>query len=269
MLSRTPQRIGLLLLSAVLLSGCGLARLWEPSREEVLQRILPSAVQIVIEQREGRRIRTGSGVALASQRAGDQSACLVLTAGHTVSGLVGQSQVYVVSGAYRGEVQKVPASVIASREADDIDLALLKTDGGPCAPARAGGPAMLGEPVWVVGFRWGRHMTLTRGIVSQVEVEDGTDRATAARLMVDAPVSYGSSGGGVFAARGGELIGIIEGYSTARVTPQGANPTWYIDVPVPGQTYVTALADVKRFLARTSYAGLFDATNGRARLAGP
>src|SRR6266542_2569367 len=52
-----------------LISGCGLARLWAPSREDVLQRILPSAVQIVLEQQEGRRIRTGSGVVIASRPA--------------------------------------------------------------------------------------------------------------------------------------------------------------------------------------------------------
>src|SRR5262249_2308441 len=75
------------------------------------------------------------------------------------------------------------------------------------------------------------------------------DRETAARLMVDASVSYGSSGGGVYEAGRGGLIGVVEGYSTARVSAQGANPPWYIDVPVPGQTFVTPLSDVRRFLA--------------------
>jgi len=46
----------------------------------------------------------------------------------------------------------------------------------------------------------------------------------------------------VYQARGGALIGIVQGYSTARVTSQGADPPWYIDVPVPGQTFVTPLA---------------------------
>ena len=35
-----PRRISVLALLAVALSGCGVARLWEPSREEVLDRIL-------------------------------------------------------------------------------------------------------------------------------------------------------------------------------------------------------------------------------------
>jgi len=112
-------------------------------------------------------------------------------------------------------------------------------------------------------------MTLTRGIVSQVGIGDANDRETAARLMVDAPVSYGSSGGGVYEARGGSLIGVVEGYSTARVTSKGSDPAWYIDVPVPGQTFVTPLSDVQRFLSRTGYADLLTIGPGHAGLARP
>jgi hypothetical protein len=108
-------------------------------------------------------------------------------------------------------------------------------------------------------------MTLTSGIVSQVGIDDGSEHESAARLMVDAPVSYGSSGGGVFEAREGRLIGVIEGYSTARVTAKGADPAWYIDVPVPGQTFVTSLADVRRFLSHTTYADVLGPVGGGAR----
>ena len=97
-------------------------------------------------------------------------------------------------------------------------------------------------------------------------MDDDADRSTASRLMVDAPVSYGSSGGGVFEARGGTLIGVVEGYSTAKVMSKGATPALSIEVPVPGQTYVTPLSDVKRFLSQTSYADLFA---DRAGLAEP
>jgi S1-C subfamily serine protease len=262
-----PCRISVLVLLAVTLSGCGVARLWEPSREEVLDRILPSAVQVVLEQAEGRRVRSGSGVALASRQVGARVDCFVVTAGHTVSGLVGQSQAYIVFGGHRGSPVKVPATVIAYRDTPEIDLALLRTQSERCAPARTGGPPLLGESVWVIGFPWGRHMTLTRGIVSQVVMDDdAADRATASRLMVDAPVSYGSSGGGVFEAREGTLLGVVEGYSTAKVMSKGATPAWSIEVPVPGQTYVTPLSDVKRFLSQTSYADLFA---DRAGLAEP
>jgi S1-C subfamily serine protease len=259
-----PGRIALVTLLALLAGGCALGRLWEPSREQVLQRILPSAVQVIVEQQEGRRVRTGSGVAIGSRRAGDRTTCYIVTSGHTVSKLVGQAQVYVVFDRHRGESTRSPASIVAYRDSSEMDVALLSTASDRCVPARAGEPPVLGEPVWVVGFPWGRHMTLTTGIVSQVGLNDGGDRESASRLMVDAQVSYGSSGGGVFQARDGALIGIVEGYSTARVSSQGADPPWYIDVPVPGQTFVTPVRELKHFLSRTNYAELVG-PNGRAR----
>jgi S1-C subfamily serine protease len=246
-----------------LLCGCAGARVKEPSREEVLDRILPSAVQVVVEQQEGRRVRTGSGVVLASRRTDGQTDCFILTSGHTVSDIAGRKGVFVVFGRDRGSVQKVAATVTAFRETADLDLALLESKGGQCLPVQAGRQPLLGEAIWVVGFPWGRHMTLASGIVSQINLEDGADRETGSRLMVDASVSYGSSGGGVYTARDGGLIGIVEGYSTARVSAQGANPPWYIDVPVPGQTYVTPLSEVRRFLTEIGYVHLLDGGTGR------
>ena len=260
-----PRRgIGLLVMSILgtLMSGCGVARYGEPSREQVLEQILPSAVQVIIEQQEGRRVRTGSGVIIGSQQTEGQTDCFILTSGHTVSDTAGRKEVFVISGRDRGPVKKTRASVIAFRETSDLDLALLRGSVSPCLPVRTAGLPLLGENVWVVGFPWGRHMTLARGIVSQINADDGTDRATAARLMVDASVSYGSSGGGVYEARRGTLIGVVEGYSTARVTAQGADPPWYIDVPVPGQTFVTPLSDVRRFLAEVGYVHLLAPARG-------
>jgi len=74
--------------------------------------------------------------------------------------------------------------------------------------------------------------------------------------MVDASVSYGSSGGGVYDARDGGLLGMVEGYRTARVTAQGTEAPWFIDVPVPGQTFVTPLVEIRRFLADAGHADL-------------
>jgi len=46
------------LIVLVLAAGCGVARLWEPTREKLLAEVLASAVQVVLEQQEGRRFRT-------------------------------------------------------------------------------------------------------------------------------------------------------------------------------------------------------------------
>src|SRR5262245_18909991 len=158
-------RLTALAVLAVLLCGCGIGRLRETSREEVLDQIHPSAVKVVLEQSEGRRVRSGSGVALASRHVGTRVDCFVVTAGHTVAGLVEKSQAYIVFGGHQGAAIKAPATVIAYRDTPELDLALLRTESERCVPARAGGPPLLGESLWVIGFPWGRHMTLTRGIV--------------------------------------------------------------------------------------------------------
>jgi serine protease Do len=252
----------------VLVSGCGFASLWQPSREEILRRLLPSAVQIIVEQQEGRRVRTGSGVVLASRRSGEGTGCFILTSGHIVAGIVGQKEIQVVFGRHRGNGEKARATIVAYRDTPRLDLALLQAETGRCEPARAGGLPLLGDGVWVIGFPWGRHMTLARGVVSQINPDDGVDREGSSRLMVDAPVSYGSSGGGVYEVQDGGLIGVVEGYSTARVTPPGDNPSWYIDVPVPGQTFVTSLSDVRRFLAAVGYADLIGGPIDQTRVSG-
>lgn len=227
-----------------------------PSREEVLGKILPSAVQIVVEQREGRRIKSGSGVAIASRRTADGAACFVLTTGHTFSGLAGKTEIYAVFGRHLGTGRKARALLVASRN-DTIDLALLRAESDECATASLAPAPVLGEPIWVIGFPLGRHIMLSSGVVSQLALDSASDPATiAARLIVDAPVTYGVSGGGVFDARTGGLIGVVEGFSTARLTAQGATPSWYIDVPVPGQTLVTPLTDIKRFLGEFERADL-------------
>ena len=92
-------------------------------------------------------------------------------------------------------------------------------------------------------------MTLAGGIVSQINADQPGDRETQPRLIVDASVSYGASGGGVYDERTGRLVGLVEGYRTARVSFNGDAQS--IDVPVPGETYVVPLADIRRFLMET------------------
>lgn len=228
-------------------SGCAMSRLWEPSREQVLERILPSSVQIVIE-RDGHRFRSGSGVAIAARPSAGGTDCFVLTSGHTLSHRSERDRVSVLFGRYRGAGTKAPATVLAHRDSADTDLALLRAESSECSPAEFGQPPWLGVPIWVVAYPWGRNMTLAGGIVSQINVDQPGDRDTAPRLIVDASVSYGSSGGGVYDERTGRLLGLVEGYRTARVSFSG--DAQYIDVPVPGETYVVPLADIRRFLLR-------------------
>jgi len=247
---------------AVLGAGCTVAPAREPSREDVLDRLLPSAVQIILENPEGRRFRTGSGVVIASRPKGQALECFVLTSGHTVADTKGQKAIYLLFGRERGAGTKEVGSLVAYRDTADLDLALLRAESDECVPAHLAVPPRLGEAIWVVTFPWGRNLVLARGIVSQVNGDSATDREVTPRLMVDASVGYGASGGGVYSARDGGLIGLVEGYRTARVTSQGSEPSWYIDVPMPGQTLVTPLSEIRRFLAETGHSELILATRG-------
>src|SRR5206468_4100382 len=125
-----------------------------------------------------------------------------------------------------------------------------------CPAVNLGLPPAIGDDIWVVGFPWGRNMNLVSGVISQVGLEDASVVDGPPRLMVDASVSYGASGGGVYSARTGDLVGLIEGYRTARVSFQLDSRPGQIDVPVAGETYVVSLAQIHRFLNETGHAEL-------------
>src|SRR5262249_29518549 len=150
-------------------------------------------------------------------------------------------EAYVLLDRHQGSGSRMAARVLAARDADGVDLGLLAIETDRCPVARLGGPPALGGSVWVVAFPWGGNMTLVGGNVSQLNADPPTGQEGESRLMIDASVSYGASGGGVFDAETGRLVGLIEGYRTARVSFKGDAPQRYVEVPVPGETYVTPL----------------------------
>jgi hypothetical protein len=85
------------------------------------------------------------------------------------------------------------------------------------------------------------------GVVSQVTSPEGEAGVDGLVRMVDASVSYGASGGGVFDMRTGGLVGIVEGYRTARVS-MPKDPGSTLEVPVPGETRVVSSGAIMRFL---------------------
>ena len=217
--------------------------------KDVIQHVLESSVQVVLE-RNGERFRTGSGVVIVATPDGTGSECLVLSSGHTFAGVRAgdENEIYVLLDRHQGAATKVPAQIIARRETARVDLALLRVRAPRCLPAPLGHPPALGDQIWIVGFPWGRQIRLISGMVSEMNLDDQGNLRAGSSLVVDASVAYGMSGGGVFDAASGRLVGLIEGYGTARV-PFGQKPTLqYIDVPVPGETYVTSLATIEGFL---------------------
>jgi len=98
--------------------------------------------------------------------------------------------------------------------------------------------------------------------VSQLEIVDGDPRQQRS-MKTDAPIGYGASGGGVFGVPGGKLIGLVEGYRTAKVSFGGvAGSDYSFDVPMPGETFLSPPAKIRAFLVRAGIgrlAGIHDA----------
>jgi hypothetical protein len=227
----------------LLLSACATRSLVAPTRDEVLLQIFRSSVQVVL-QREGAVIRSGSGVMIAAEPGPLGADCLVVTSGHTLSRRAPTDEVYVLLGRQAAAV-KARAEVIALQDDAAVDLALLKIRTEACFAARPGPFPALADSIWVVAFPLGGNMTLAGGIVSQLTPAEPPIRA---RFTVDASVTYGASGAGVFEARSGRLLGLVEGFGTARVSFGGDASASYIDVPMPGMTYVTPVERVHEFL---------------------
>jgi len=208
-------------------------------RGDVMQRILPSTVQLRAEASSGTR-RVGSGVVVAADTGGARS--WIVTTRHIMSA-TGDQQISVSVPGRRGRLK---AEVVALN--DEADLALVVVSGLALPPVTLKDTVRLGDEVWVVGFPWGRRLTVVSGVVSQIAGGEGEVAITGAAHMIDASVSYGASGGGVFDAPTGALVAIVEGYRTARITLQTV-PEKVVDVPVPGETTVIPAATIRSFLA--------------------
>lgn len=219
----------------VLTFGCASSGL-PATRDEVIRKILPSAVQLRCE-REGGVRRAASGVVVASDPSTRRS--WIVTARHFLDPPVTQ-QIHLTTP---GRKDRSKLTLVA--ESPDADLALLLAEGIVLPPVNLKEIAKLGDDVWVLAFPWGRRLTVVAGVVSQIGTEAGDDAFEGPARMVDASVSYGASGGGVFDARTGELIGIVESYRTARV---GTTPPQIIEVPVPGETTLVSSSAIVRLM---------------------
>jgi len=233
----TLSRSLLAVLALLLAGGCA-AGGRGPSRGDVIRQILPATVQLRCERDGGAR-RAASGVLLARDAATRRA--WIVTTRHFLEPLAPQ-KVSVVAG----PKTRLAATVVTVSER--ADLALLEVADVDSTPARLKDSVQLGDEVWVVAFPWGRRMTLSSGVVSQVVGGAGGGDYQGAARMVDVSVSYGASGGGVFDAQTGALVGLIESYRTARVSLQGS-PERVIEVPVPGETTLISADAIRGFLA--------------------
>jgi S1-C subfamily serine protease len=252
---------GLLVASAPLLGGGSSARAPNP-RAATVQKVFPSAVRLQLAVK-GEIVRSASGIAFA--RRGE--ATYVLTNAHVVEPArdwSGAAEVRVVPGAGGATVV---AKVLARGRVPDVDLAVLEVPGElPVTPLAPDEELELGDDLVVIGAPFGKGLSVAAGIVSQVEYEHAENAAgprTPTGLKTDAAIGYGSSGGGVFDVGGARLVGVVEGYRTARVAFGGRDSDEYsFDVPMPGETFVAPAAKIRRFLRENGLADLADPLRG-------
>lgn len=207
---------------------------------------MASSVQIFTERETGGR-RAASAVVLGESS--NTHDWLIITAAHTFEPLVEQSiRVVVPPGRITAD-----ATLIATDS--DRDLALLKAAIEEVEPVRFSQEAYLVDPIWVVAFPWGRDRTVVNGAVSQIydldedRVRNGLHGPVK---LIDASVSYGMSGGGVFDSRTGRLLGLVRGYRTALVSlPDRADP---LRIPVAGETTVVSSFEILCFLSEVDTA---------------
>jgi len=217
--------------------GCGTFG-GSAERGDLMRRILSSAVQLRAE-REGGARRSASGVVLASDARTNRT--WILTTRHFLDPAVKQD-VSVSTPTRKGR-----AKAIVKATSQDMDLAVIEAEGITLPAVKFKEVVRLGDVVWVAGFPWGRQLTVVSGVVSQLKNEDGDFSIEGTIRMVDASVSYGSSGGGVFDAENGALVGIVEGYRTAQMALPD-RPERTLQVPVAGETLVIPTRSILDFL---------------------
>ena len=222
-------------------------------RKSILKRILPQNVRLLVFA-GGEARRSASGVVIGSEATADGSFSYVLTSAHAVEpdGLEDPRMVVYVDR--DGDSFDYPARPVAIGNAPELDLALIKIRGVCLAPAQLAADSELepGEDVVVIAAPYGKSLSISGGLVSQVEW-DRKSRLPA-MLKTDAPIGYGASGGGVYSASSGRLLAIVEGYRTARVGFAVAEQTYSFDVPMPGETFAAPSAKVRAFLENNGFA---------------
>jgi S1-C subfamily serine protease len=256
----------LALLTAPSLALAGPGRASNP-RAETVRRVFPSAVRVEVIA-GGQSVRSASGVVFARE----VGKSYVLTNAHVVEPSAGWGspvafRVLSSDGPVGGE-----ARVVARGRVPEADLAVLEVRAElPFTPLAADWPLELGDDLVVIGAPFGKGLSVAAGIVSQVEyafAENAAAPREPKALKTDAAIGYGSSGGGVFAVPEGQLVGLVEGYRTARVAFGGKGEDRYaFDVPMPGETFVAPAAKIRRFLGEHGLARLAPAASAAAPVA--
>jgi serine protease Do len=233
-------------------------------RRETIRAVLLKNVRVVVAS-GGEAVRSASGVVLGTSATPSGAVSYVMTNAHVVQPRSGEIPEYrVLLDLPVGERQEFGASVVAQGRVPEEDLALLAVPGIRLEAARLASDEDLsvGDEVVVVASPYGRSLSVSGGMVSQVDF-DHSKPPLPSMIKTDAPIGYGASGGGLFSVEDGRLLGIVEGYRTAKVSIPVAQETYSFDVPMPGETFVAPAAKIRRFLQANGLNGLLEAGQNR------
>ena len=226
------------------------------TRKEQVRRILPHNVRLQLAS-QGKVRSTASGVVVGAERNADGTAVAwVVTNAHAVAmdGMDAPQLRVLVDR--RAESSEHTGEVVAMGQVPELDLALVRVQGLdlPAVELADDAELELGEDVVVAASPFGRALSLSGGMLSQVE----WDKASQQPKMVktDAPIGYGASGGGIFSLTTGRLLAIVEGYRTAKVDFEVQQENYSFDVPMPGETFAAPSAKVRRFLQTKGFGRL-------------
>lgn len=155
--------------------------------QELFKRLAPSVFVVEATDKSGATVATGSGVALTADKV--VTNCHVVNSGTSLR--VSQNS------------RSWPAEVV--HHDADHDICGLKIENLGATPVRIRNSADIevGERAYALGAPRGLELTLSEGIISSIRDVGGGNRV----LQTTAPVSPGSSGGGLFDAEG-RLVGI-------------------------------------------------------------
>lgn len=240
------RRCGPLLVSLVLAGCAGGETVVE--KRVVISHALATTTQLFVERESGVK-RAGSAVILDVD--GRDGTATILTTAHLLEPPVAQS-VSVIDETRRFHT---PAEVVAVDAA--ADLALITAAVAAPAEVTLAPGAELADDVLVVAFPWGRERTVVNGAVSQISSDEphaAPPPIWGAVRLIDASVSYGMSGGGVFHRRTGDLLGIVRGYRTAHLSLSSEPAP--LKLPIAGETTVIPVVDIVCFLRANDHGDL-------------
>jgi len=169
------------------------------SGDQVVERVSPSAVSILVGKGDGQVAGVASGVIVRSDG-------VILTANHVVKGMR-EVQVRLKSGEIYDQVE-----LIASDERRDVAALRIPAMGLPVLPIGNSANAASGATIFVVSNAVGLPWTASSGILSATRMADDVPGAGSGYriLQFTAPLSPGSSGG-VLVDSEARILGIVVG----------------------------------------------------------